>query len=101
MLFGQSMPYGAPAAFGPDVAADPSLLVLAGYNFYILGIVILIALFLLVSVVPFFAVLFGCEIALKILPEEFSRDPERVARFQREAELLFTQSPEYCRHLRS
>src|SRR5215470_4111880 len=28
------------------------------------------------------------EVAIKILPEEFSRDPERVVRFQREAELL-------------
>src|SRR5262245_17041122 len=28
------------------------------------------------------------EVAIKILPEEFSRDPERVARFQREAEIL-------------
>jgi serine/threonine-protein kinase len=28
------------------------------------------------------------EVALKILPEEFSRDPARVSRFQREAEVL-------------
>ena len=28
------------------------------------------------------------EVAIKILPEEFSRDPNRVARFQREAEVL-------------
>src|SRR5712692_9876048 len=28
------------------------------------------------------------EVAIKILPEEFSRDPGRVARFQREAEVL-------------
>jgi Tol biopolymer transport system component len=28
------------------------------------------------------------EVAIKILPEEFSRDPERISRFQREAELL-------------
>src|SRR5215510_10189790 len=28
------------------------------------------------------------EAAIKILPEEFSRDPDRVARFQREAEVL-------------
>jgi serine/threonine-protein kinase len=28
------------------------------------------------------------EVAIKILPEEFARDPERISRFQREAELL-------------
>jgi len=28
------------------------------------------------------------DVAIKILPEEFSRDPERVVRFQREAEVL-------------
>src|SRR6202521_4629381 len=28
------------------------------------------------------------EVAVKILPDEFSSDPDRVARFQREAELL-------------
>ena len=28
------------------------------------------------------------EVAIKILPEEFSRDAERVCRFQREAEVL-------------
>src|SRR5437867_5213134 len=28
------------------------------------------------------------DVAIKILPDEFSRDPERVARFQREAEVL-------------
>jgi serine/threonine protein kinase len=28
------------------------------------------------------------EVAIKILPEEFSRDPDRVSRFQREAEIL-------------
>ena len=69
MLFGQSMPYGAPAAFGPESGMDPSLLVLGGYNFVILGIVIVIALFLLLAVVPFFVVLFLCEFALKILSE--------------------------------
>ena len=28
------------------------------------------------------------EVAIKILPEEFSRDPDRVSRFEREAEVL-------------
>jgi serine/threonine-protein kinase len=28
------------------------------------------------------------EVAIKILTAEFSRDPERISRFQREAELL-------------
>src|SRR5260221_10523000 len=28
------------------------------------------------------------EVALKVLPEAFARDPERMARFQREAEVL-------------
>src|SRR5262249_38724240 len=28
------------------------------------------------------------EVAIKILPEEFSRDPDRISRFQREAEIL-------------
>src|SRR4030095_987062 len=28
------------------------------------------------------------EVAIKILPEEFSREPDRVSRFQREAEVL-------------
>ena len=30
----------------------------------------------------------GRDVAIKILPEEFSRDPDRVARFEREARLL-------------
>src|SRR6266852_5408689 len=30
----------------------------------------------------------GRDIALKILPDQFANDPERVARFQREAQLL-------------
>ena len=28
------------------------------------------------------------DVAIKLLPDEFSRDPERLARFQREAEAL-------------
>src|SRR3990172_5477518 len=28
------------------------------------------------------------EVALKVLPEQFARDPERLARFEREAQLL-------------
>ena len=28
------------------------------------------------------------EVAIKILPDQFSRDPDRVSRFQREAEVL-------------
>jgi eukaryotic-like serine/threonine-protein kinase len=28
------------------------------------------------------------EVALKVLPEDFARDPKRVARFQREAQVL-------------
>jgi len=28
------------------------------------------------------------EVAIKTLPEEFSRDPDRISRFQREAEVL-------------
>ena len=30
----------------------------------------------------------GLEVAIKVLPEEFARDADRVARFQREAKLL-------------
>src|SRR5207253_5797437 len=28
------------------------------------------------------------EVAIKVLPDEFSRDPERISRFQREAEIV-------------
>ena len=30
----------------------------------------------------------GREVAIKVLPEQFARDPERLARFQREAKML-------------
>lgn len=41
------------------------------------------------------------DVAIKVLPEEFSRDPERVFRFQREAEALAApQSFQHRRHLR-
>jgi eukaryotic-like serine/threonine-protein kinase len=30
----------------------------------------------------------GRDVAIKVLPESFARDPERMARFRREAELL-------------
>src|ERR1700674_1901441 len=30
----------------------------------------------------------GRDVAIKVLPEQFARDPERLARFQREAKLL-------------
>ena len=30
----------------------------------------------------------GRDVALKVLPEAFARDPERMARFQREAKVL-------------
>jgi serine/threonine protein kinase len=30
------------------------------------------------------------EVAIKVLPDAFARDPERIARFQREAEMLAT-----------
>jgi len=30
----------------------------------------------------------GREVALKVLPDEFAKDPERMARFEREAKVL-------------
>ena len=43
----------------------------------------------------------GRDVALKVLPEVFSRDVERMARFEREAQAAgFAQSPEYSGHLR-
>ena len=30
----------------------------------------------------------GCEVAIKTLPEEFAKDADRLARFEREAKLL-------------
>ena len=30
----------------------------------------------------------GRDVAIKVLPEQFARDPERLARFEREAKLL-------------
>ena len=30
----------------------------------------------------------GREVALKVMPEEFAKDPERMARFEREAKVL-------------
>lgn len=43
----------------------------------------------------------GRDVAIKVLPEEFAKDADRVARFQREAKLLmlirlFQHSAIYC-----
>ena len=44
----------------------------------------------------------GRDVAIKFLPEEFARDTDRVARFQREAKLLASLNPpEHCSHLRA
>jgi serine/threonine-protein kinase len=40
------------------------------------------------------------EVAIKILPEEFSQDSDRIGRFQREAEVLASLNhPNNWRHL--
>jgi hypothetical protein len=41
------------------------------------------------------------DVALKVLLEAFARDPERMARFQREAEVLARQSSQHRGDLRS
>ena len=41
MLFGQMPGFDQATGLSPDVSADPSLLVLGGYNLYIFGIIIL------------------------------------------------------------
>jgi serine/threonine protein kinase len=42
------------------------------------------------------------EVAIKILPEEFSRDVDRVSRFKREAEVLaLLNHPNICCHSQS
>ena len=30
----------------------------------------------------------SCDVAIKVLPEQFTKDPQRLARFEREAKLL-------------
>ena len=35
----------------------------------------------------------GREVAIKVLPEEFAKDSDRIARFQREAKLLASLNP--------
>ena len=41
------------------------------------------------------------QVALKILPDAFATDPDRLARFKREAQILASlKSPEHRRHLR-
>ncbi len=38
------------------------------------------------------------EVAIKVLPKQFTQDTKRLARFQREEQLLLPKSSEHCRH---
>ena len=39
------------------------------------------------------------EVAIKVLPEQFTQDPQRLARFEREAKVTgLTEPPQHCRH---
>ena len=42
----------------------------------------------------------GREVAIKVLPEALAQDPERLARFRREAQLLASLPSEHWAHLR-
>ncbi len=41
----------------------------------------------------------GRDVAIKILPEAFAADPERLARFQREAQVLASLNPPHIAHI--